>query len=346
MKDMKLCVPRGITVREAMRRLDELYPKLLILVDEANHLVGTLTDGDVRRFLLDGGKMDDAALLAANCTPITASSMEQAKQVYSREEYFVIPIINDCGKLVDLFMGSQRFQHAKERLNIPVIINAGGKGTRLDPYTRVLPKPLIPIGDMPIIEHIIRRFREYGCEKFHVIANYKKQLLKAYFSENEMQYDIDWHDEDKPLGTGGGLSLLRGKLNETFFFTNCDVLLSIDYAKLLAFHKENRNRITMVCAYKNLTIPYGVVKMGESGRIISMQEKPELSFLTNTGLYVVEPETLEDVESGVAIGFPDIVEAQRAKGYTVAAYPVSENDWLDMGQLKELERMKARLHEE
>jgi NDP-sugar pyrophosphorylase family protein len=192
----------------------------------------------------------------------------------------------------------------------------------------------------------MKEFQSYSCEKFHIRVNYKKELIKAYFAESENRYDISWYDETKPLGTGGGLSLLREKLNETFFFTNCDNLLQANYERMLEFHKENDNAITMVCAYKNFSIPYGVVEMGVNGKIESMKEKPLVSFLTNTGIYIVEPEVLDDIEDDVAIGFPDVVEKQRKKGCKVAVFPVNESEWMDMGQLNELEKMRKKLYGE
>ena len=178
-----------------------------------------------------------------------------------------------------------------------------------------------------------------------MIVNYKKEMMKAYFG-NDKQYDITWYDEQKPLGTGGGLCYLKGKINETFFFTNCDNLLLSNYESMLRFHRENHNVITMICAYKNIKIPYGVIEMGLNGSIEAMKEKPELSFLTNTGIYIVEPEVLDDIEYNVPIGFPDIIENERKKGKKVAIYPVSENEWLDMGQLSELEKMRVKLYGE
>lgn len=139
---------------------------------------------------------------------------------------------------------------------------------------------------------------------------------------------------------------LKGKIDKTFFFTNCDNLLLSNYESMLRFHIQNKNVITMVCAYKNIKIPYGVIEMGINGSIKSMKEKPEFSFLTNTGIYIVEPEVLDDIEDNVSVGFPDIIEKERAKGKKIAIYPVSENDWLDMGQLSELEKMRKRLYGE
>lgn len=189
----------------------------------------------------------------------------------------------------------------------------------------------------------MRQFEGYGCSAFHVVVNYKKQLMKAYFNESSRHYDVIWYDEEKPLGTGGGLYLLRGKMEKTFFLTNCDILLQSDYASILQFHREHGNAITMVGAYKTMTIPYGVVDIGNEGVIEGMREKPELSFLTNTGMYIVEPQVLEDIPDNTPVSFPEIIEMQRQKGNKVAVYPVSEEDWMDMGQLAELEKTERRL---
>ena len=337
----------SLTVSEAMQRIDKNASGILFLVDEENKLFGCITDGDVRRFLLDGGKMDGHAIEAANKHPRYAKSIEEARTLYHKKNYIVIPILDENGVIVDLYNGESGDQKKpRHPLNIPVVINAGGKGTRLDPFTRVLPKPLIPVGELPIIELIMQEYQSYACEEFHIIVNYKKDLMKAYFADSERKYDITWYDEEQPLGTGGGLSLLKGKFKSTFFFANCDALLTANYESMVKFHKENGNVITMICAYKNLNIPYGVVEMGEKGLIESMKEKPLMSFLTNTGIYIVEPEVVDDMIDGEAIGFPDIVERQRQKGRKVAVFPVSENDWMDMGQLSELEKMRVKLYGE
>lgn len=337
----------NLSVSEVMRLIDKNTSGILFLVNESKKLVGCITDGDIRRFLLNGGKMTDMAMDAANKNPRCAKTFEEAKRLYHKKNYIVIPIIDENGIIVDLYNGNPTLKRKKRNsLDIPVVINAGGRGTRLDPFTRVLPKPLIPVGDIPIIELIMQEYKTYNCNDFHIIVNYKKDLMKAFFSDREKNYNITWYDEDKPLGTGGGLSLLRGKLKGTFFFANCDALLTANYESMIKFHKENGNVITMVCAHKNINIPYGVVKMGLNGIIEDMKEKPLFSFLTNTGIYIVEPEVLEDIEDGVSIGFPDIVDLERKKGKKVAVFPVSENDWMDMGQVSELEKMRIKLYGE
>lgn len=342
----KLLGKGNLTLSRAMQEIDANTNGILFIVDDKQVLIGCITDGDIRRFLLAGGKMDDKAIDAANKHPKVAHTLEEAKALYHKKNYVGIPIVDDDGRIVDLYNGEGNVEKKRTSLHIPVVINAGGKGTRLEPFTKVLPKPLIPVGELPIIELIMKEYQTYSCDEFHIIVNYKRDLMKAYFADNENHYNITWYDEEKPLGTGGGLSLLRGRFNTTFFFANCDALLTANYERMLEFHRENGNVITMICAYKNMTIPYGIVDMGVNGKIEGMREKPLMSFLTNTGIYIVEPEVIDDIENGVPIGFPDIVERERQKGKKVAVFPVSENDWMDMGQLSELEKMRIKLYGE
>lgn len=335
-----------ISVAEAMQKIDKNVSGIVILVDNEGTLTGTLTDGDIRRFLLSGGKLDERSLLAANKNPRYAQSRTEAEQLYHKKNYVAIPIIDtENNQVVDVYVGEKKNQEYPH-IDIPVVINAGGKGTRLDPFTRVLPKPLIPVGDYPIIEHIMDYFSKYGCSEFHIIVNYKKQLMKAYFSDDDSDYNITWYEEKEPLGTGGGLSLLKGKINKSFFFTSCDTLIQTSYESILDFHKGNNNLITMICAHKNVTIPYGVVDMGDNGIINKFEEKPSFSFFTNTGMYLVEPEVLNYIEENKAIGFPDVVEKARKLNKKVAVYPINESEWMDMGQLSELEKMRKRLYGE
>ena len=329
------------TLVDAMRRINLMQKRILFLIDEDNRLAGTLTDGDIRRYLLAGGKIEDSCIYAANKTPIIAHSDAEAVALH-QAKYVAIPIVDADRRIIDIYEGDG-IKKTYGKLNTPVVINAGGKGTRLDPYTRVLPKPLIPVGELPIIELIMKEYQKYDCCDFHIIVNYKKDLIKAYFADNDSDYNISWYDEKKPLGTGGGLGLLKGVFSDTFFFANCDSLLTSNYEKMLQFHKDNNNIITMICAYKNITIPYGIVEMGINGRIERMKEKPQMSFLTNTGIYIVEPEVVNDINTEAPISFPEIIEVQREKGRKVAVFPINENDWMDMGQISELEKMRKKL---
>jgi len=171
-------------------------------------------------------------------------------------------------------------------------------------------------------------------------------MIKAYFNEIEKNYAVNYIDEDKPLGTGGGLSLLKGKIDSTFILSNCDILIEEDYERIYKYHRKEKNLITIVCSLKNIRIPYGVVEISENGEIEEMKEKPELSFFTNTGMYIVESKIIDQLEENKAIGFPDIIERYKQAGEKIGVYPISENSWLDMGQLDGMEEMRKRLNED
>ena len=338
----ELWIERDQPLRLALEKLNTQTIKVLV-VHQNGVLVGTLTDGDVRRYLLSGGSLEDRVEQAAFRTPVTVSTREEGEcLIRGGCPHALIPVVEENGRLTGTVV-AQEEPKAQPKLNIPVVIMAGGKGTRLYPYTKILPKPLIPVGDRPILEHIMDRFRQVGCEDFHLIVNHRRELIKAYFNERDHPYHLHWYDEDQPLGTGGGLSLLRGKLTATFFLTNCDILLLSDYTQMIQYHRQFGNKITMMGARKHVTIPYGVVDIGKEGQIQAFREKPSFDFLTNTGMYLVEPEVLEDIREGVSIGFPTIMEQQMARGCRVGAFEVEEEDWLDMGQLEELQRMEQRL---
>ena len=340
----KLLVTKDTKIKDAMKRIDGLKPKILF-VHENDKLLGALTDGDIRRYLMSGGKVEETVYKACNKKPRkVAHSLEEATTMLSRF-FIAIPIVDKKNSILDIYVGHKISGRNKKKLNVPVVINAGGKGTRLDPFTKILPKPLIPVGDLPIIEHIMSRYEDYGCGKFNIIVNYKKELIKSYFKEIDKKYSIIWVDENTPLGTGGGLSLLKNKIKETFFFISCDSLILADYNDILKFHKKNKNDITMVCANKNVTIPYGIVNIDKNNVLESITEKPEYSFLTNTAMYVVEPVVLKDLKKQ-RIDFPEIVKMQQKKGRKIGVYSVDENDWLDMGQMSELEKMRIRLYGE
>lgn len=339
-----LIVDEECTMLECMALLDKAAQKVMF-VHREGRFVAAVTDGDIRRWILKKGSLDAKIKDMANYSPrfLHVKDKSRAKEYLKKWSVEAIPILNNNDKIVSIV-----FRHAGEiknnsKMTTPVVIMAGGLGTRLYPYTKILPKPLIPIGEIPIAEHIINRFNSYGIDTFFMIVNHKKNMIKAYFNEIEKKYKIFYVDEEQPLGTGGGLSLLKGKIATTFILSNCDILIEDDYEKIVSHHKEKGNLITMVCSLKKTVIPYGVVEISESGEIDSMREKPELSHFINTGVYVVEPKVIEELEKDKPVGFPEIIEKYKAVGEKIGVYPVSENSWLDMGQLNELDEMRKRL---
>jgi len=309
---------------EAMQQLDKLAKKVLFVIRDKK-FVASITDGDIRRWILKKGSLDAKVREIANYSPKSLHINEKAsaREFMIKHSIEALPILDMDNSITSVVFKNNEEVGAEGNLNIPVVIMAGGLGTRLYPYTKILPKPLIPIGEIPIVEHIINRFNRFGVSNFYLIVNHKKNMIKSYFNEFEKPYLIEYADEDTPLGTGGGLSLLKDKINSTFILTNCDILIDENYEKIFNFHKKKGNLITMVCSLKNIKIPYGVIEISETGEIENIKEKPELSFFS--------------------IGFPEIIEYYRNQGQRVGVFPISENSWMDMGQLDEMDDMRRRL---
>jgi dTDP-glucose pyrophosphorylase len=338
-------IDENTTMLEAMELLDQVAKKVLF-VTKYGKFAAAITDGDIRRWILKKGSLDAKVTDIANYNPkfIYEKDKSAAKDFMRAHSIEALPVLNEERDIVSVILWNNEITN-KKNLQIPVVIMAGGLGTRLYPYTKILPKPLIPIGEIPIAEHIINRFKEYGSDQFFLVVNHKKNMIKAYFNEIEKNYEINYVDEHQPLGTGGGLSLLKGNINSTFILTNCDILIEEDYQKIYDFHKEENNLITMVCSLKNFKIPYGVIDISESGVIETMKEKPSVSFFINTGMYVVEPRVINELNDQLSIGFPDIIENYRKNGERIGIYPISENSWLDMGEFDEMEKMRKRIEE-
>jgi len=337
-------VDEHATVVEAMELLDKVAKKILFIASEGR-LVAAITDGDVRRWILKKGSLDAKVKEVANYNPkyIHEEDRVAAKEVMRKNSIEALPVVNDELMIISVVLWNDEEIGVRKKLQVPVVIMAGGLGTRLYPYTKILPKPLIPIGEVPIAEHIMNKFYEYGNDQFYLVVNHKKNMIKAYFSEIKKNYSVNYVDEELFLGTGGGLSLLKGKIDTTFILTNCDILIEENYEKIFNYHKLEGNLVTMVCSLKNIKIPYGVIEFNENGDICEMREKPELSFFTNTGMYIVEPRIIEELEKNQSVDFPDIIEKYRLTGEKIGVYPISERAWLDMGQLDEMERMRKRL---
>lgn len=335
------------SVKEVIEYMEENDIKTVFVVDESKRMQGLFTYGDMRKFFLKDGNMANCITSAMNKSPIVYSSYEEAEKERKKNKMIVYPVIDSERHIIDALFErdieeneiSIEFQN-----DFPLVIMAGGKGTRLYPYTKILPKALIPIGEETISERIINRFVRYGCKDIYFILNHKGNMIKSYFNDIvEKKYNTHYIDEPVFLGTGGGLALLKGKIDKTFILSNCDILINADIDCLLKTHKLQKNKITFVCAMKDMVIPYGVINTNEDGKIESMVEKPELSFLTNTGVYVIEPEVIEELEDNEFIHLPDIAKKYLDKGENIGVFPISGKAWFDMGQFSEMENMIKEL---
>ncbi len=329
-------------ILDVLKKIDKSGKGIVFICDN-NKLLASVTDGDIRRYIINNGKLDNIIKGIGNYNPHYLYKNKNINYKNYMEEKGInsLPILDKNNNIVDIKFFKKDINLLKNKINIPVVIMAGGKGTRLKPYTNILPKPLIPVGEKTITEHIIDRFENCGCSDFYMIVNYKKNFIKTYFSEIDKK--INFIDEKEFLGTGGGLYFIKDIINSTIFLTNCDVLIDYDYSKILEHHRKSNNIATVICVEKNENLLYGVLELDKDGNILEIKEKPNLSFVINTGIYIIEPEFLEYIPENTFIHITDIIEKCIKNGKSIGTYVLEEENWLDMGQFDELEKMKERL---
>lgn len=329
----------------AMKLMDEIAVKTLFVFDQ-DHFVGIVTIGDIQRAIIRNIPLKESvgSILDKNKVYGFVSEGEDViKEKMRRIRAEVMPILDDQGELVDVWLWNDIFKSTeltqRETINLPVVIMAGGKGTRLKPITNVIPKPLVPIGEKTILETILDQFEKIGCTKFYMSVNYKADILKYYLGQLDHKYDIEFLHEDKPLGTIGSVSLLKGKINTPFFVSNCDSINEQDYRDVYDYHVSNHNDLTIVTMVKGFKIPYGVIETGEDGLMVSLSEKPELTFQVNTGVYILNPECIDEIPEGSFFHITDLIEKIKKRGGRVGCFPVSEYAWKDMGEWPEYLKM-------
>ncbi len=326
---------------DALKKMDEVHLKLLLVVNKKGEYVNLISIGDIQRAIIAGVDISSPVSKIEIDKKVVASpsdSLNSIKKVMQRIRCEFMPVIDDYGKLVKIYFWEDVFKEAKrlnnEPLDILVIIMAGGKGKRLKPISNLIPKPLIPIGDKTIVENIMDRFIEAGCNSFYFSVNYGKEMIRHYF-ETHGNYDISFFAENKPLGTAGSLSLIKNRIHSTFFVSNCDILIDQDLNELYKYHITNKNDITLVVALKHFNIPYGTVESGKSGLLLSMTEKPELTFKINAGLYVLEPHVLDEIPENEFYHITDLINKVKDSGGRVGVFPISEKSWVDIGEWPE-----------
>lgn len=339
------------TIVDAMELIDSNRSGTLFIINAEKTLVGAVTDGDIRRWILKAGDLKEPVSNIMNISPkyLFEGQESQAESLMRANFVRVIPILDSTMRIVDVINSEDKVvdidsSSSYSLADIPVVIMAGGEGTRLYPYTKILPKPLIPIGDTPIVERIINQFTEYRISKFFMTVNYKKGMIKTYFGDLKKDYVIKYVDEDIPLGTAGSIKLIKEQLDCPLFVTNCDTLIMTDYKALYKHHIEAQNDITVVTALKKMIIPYGVIHTGVDGCIDHLDEKPKLSYFVNTGMYVINPEIITIIPKDTMFHMTDLIEKVIGNGGRVGAFPISEDSFLDMGEFGELKRMEEKLN--
>lgn len=340
-----ILIEENSDIRAAVERLEKVRCKVIYVISEGK-LAASVSDGDVRRYTLHEGNVNLSIKSIANYNPKFLLRYEKKKldDIFGSTEIYSIPIVNYNHEVVEVIFRDGRRIRRVQSLDCPVVMMAGGKGTRLYPYTQILPKALIPIGDIPIAERIINNFFEFGCAQFYMIINHKKNMIRAYFDSIQKKYNPIYIEEDTPLGTGGGLYLLNGQINRDFFLVNCDVIVDADYSEIYHYHKNENNFITIVAAKYRHVVPYGVVSCDDKQNYLESHEKPELNYLINTGMYVVSKELISLMPHNEEISFPALIDFFRQRGKKIGVYVVEESAYMDMGQMEELEKMKKKLN--
>jgi len=339
----EIIINHNDSILTVLKKMDDAGRKLLIVMKE-NRFKSLVSIGDIQRAIIRNVEMS-APVETILREDITVASpdddMSCVKDRMKKRRNEFMPIVSPSGELINIIFWEDLFKETRPektdaKINLPVIIMAGGKGTRLKPLTNVLPKPLIPIGEKTFLEEIMDRFVGCGCHDFYLSVNYKAEIIRYYLDTlQNNDYRVHYFQEDTPLGTAGSLHLLNGKIQSTFFVSNCDIIIDQDYHDILKYHRDNSNEATVVAAIKNYGIPYGTLTTREDGLLKSIEEKPQIVFKINTGFYILEPHLLAEIPENQFYHITSLIEKLQQEGRRVGVFPVSEKSWTDIGNWDE-----------
>jgi dTDP-glucose pyrophosphorylase len=332
------------SIRQAMEVLDQSSLQIALVVDPREHLVGTVTDGDIRRGLLRGLNLDSPAGQVMNTKPIVAlQGMSRAEfiELLRRHDLHHLPLLDGDGRLVGLESDVELYEGAEK--DNWVVLMAGGLGQRLRPLTDATPKPLLPVGDRPLLEIIINRFTAQGFRKFFISVNYRADLVEAHFGDGtKFGAVIRYLREDQPLGTGGAIGLLPERPTASFVVMNGDLLTTINFEALVDFHQQHGADLTLCVRRYSHQIPYGVAEI-QGGEVVSIVEKPNHECFISGGIYVLSPTVFDRLQPQRRVDMPDLMRELIAEKHRVTAFPVTEY-WIDIGRIEDLERAREEIH--
>ena len=327
------------SIQEVLEAIDAGSARIALVVDKNYKLVGTVTDGDVRRGLLKNLDMKDSVSSIVNETPLTAKhSLSRDKKISILKENHIlaVPIIDESRKLVGLETLADLMKSSPKKN--PVCIMAGGFGLRLGSLTNDCPKPMLPVGDTPLLERLILRFIDEGFSEFYITTHFMPELIENYFGDgSKWNVSVKYIHESSPLGTGGAIGLIVNDINDLpIIVVNGDVLTNISFENLIYHHEENKNDITICVQDREYPISYGVIK-DDKGIVMQIDEKPTFRYKINLGIYVLNKNIVESVASHGVIDMPTIVEQNMNKGLQVGTF-VDNSYWLDIGQPEDYEK--------
>lgn len=325
------------TLEEAMCQLDKVRGLGLIVVDQKRNLVGSLTDGDIRRAIVAGKQLSASIGDIVHYNPIKATkdvTQEELKRITADKKIKMVPIVEDS-KVIDVFTIDD-----EETKNISVVIMAGGLGSRLGVHTKDCPKPMLEVGGKPILERIIRNFTKVGFKNFYISINFKAEMIENYFEDGKrFECNISYLRENKRLGTAGSLSLLPKEIEGPIVVTNGDLLTLVDYRRLVTFHTQHKSPVTLCVRRYEFQVPFGVVNI-DNGQVQSISEKPTQSFNVSAGVYMINSELIQSIPRDEYYDMPTFLESLMKENIKADCFPLVE-EWIDIGRVSDLDLARS-----
>jgi len=328
-----------------LKLMDKLECRSLLVLDDDKCFASILSIGDIQRAIIKNLPLNTLVSDVLRKNPKIAHTntpLELIREQMLEYRMEFMPVVDSYNKILEIYFWEELFGDRKlppkREFDLPVVIMAGGLGSRLRPLTNVLPKPLIPINEKSIIEEIICRFSQHGCKNFFISVNYKADLIEFYIRSLNLPYHLEFFRENKPLGTAGSLFLLQNRINTTFFVTNCDILIEQDYSEILEYHQTNKNEVTVIAVVKQFPIHYGTIESGENGTLISLHEKPEMNLKINSGMYILEHHLIKEIPINKTFHITELIEKIRLQNRKIGVFPVSEKSWVDIGDGEKLKK--------
>lgn len=357
MNNSKYLIHNNLSIKQTIRKMRRYGLKSLFVIDKNLKLIGSISGGDIRGALLKKKKLSDSIRNIIQYSPKfvfdgPSNTINKKLKIYfNKYKIENIPILNQDKTIKDIKSWNQLLQ-VKPKLskkinklsnhNFKVVIMAGGKGSRLKPFTDILPKPLIPIKKKTVIEYILNNFIKYGLKNFIITTNYKSEILKSYLIDKFSKNFFQFIKEKKPLGTVGSLKLIKS--NSTFLVSNCDVLHKIRLNKFIDFHFKNKNDISLVVAKKKNVVPYGVCEINNTNHVVNLKEKPTSNIFINTGLYIIGNKAVNLIPKKKFYDFNDLISLAIEKKFKIRAFQIKDNQWHDIGKWDEYSKTMVNLN--
>jgi dTDP-glucose pyrophosphorylase len=342
-KDYKnFLITENDTISNCSLKMNKNNSSFLIVVNQKKLLLGTFSMGDLRNALYHGAKLNSHIIKYYNTKPTFVFkknyNLQNLKKIFLSKQISVIPIVDTKRKIIGTVSKENVFKFKEEKIpkiDLPVVIMSGGKGSRLKPFSDILPKALIPLNNKTVLERIIENFLGFGVKKIFIITNYKSNIIKSYFDEKKYKRKLKFIEEPKELGTAGGLKLIYKELKENFLVTNCDVLHDFNYEDFVKFHIYNKFHMSVVGSFKSYSIPYGICELDKNGILNKIDEKPKKNMLINTGFYIIKKKLLKYIPKNKFFHITDLISKAKSEKNKIGLFPINDNNWSDVGEWSE-----------